>query len=353
MQRIKRVEPNIHPILDEIEEAYRITSDHDTVSSGLLSPTFDRSFEQLFGVFSDYGYEDYGVEYVDKTYQPLPENDNKSLILSFSGGKDSVASAIKYKNDGYDVHLYHLKHINVSFFDEDKYAQRCADVLGLPIHFDEIHYSGKHIWMEHPMKNMLIANGALSYGIREGITTNIAFGNYYTSYLADNPFDRCAGDCMDMWGVYENIIHRVLPNFKIRCNLSNMGETLDVISKYPEALESSLSCLCRHSLRPYRNEWVYKKFGVRLASNRCGSCYKCAIEYLYLADHNHIQYSDGYYKYCLDRLMNVYLDETGYQPKRVRDIWDRFIFYEPEKSHLYDKFDDAMVYLGGIRWEQQ
>ena len=347
MQKIIRQNKNVHPILDEIDSVYTMTS--DVAVQSLINPTFDKSFESLIHVFYEYWYESYNVDFIEKSYEGLSTNYNNKMILAFSGGKDSIASALKFRDAGYDVYLYHMKKVNRSFSDEWECAKECAEILDMPIFFDEIGYSGSHMWMEHPMKNMIIANGALSYGIREGITTNIAFGNYTTSLLIDNPFDRCAGDCMDMWECYEPIIQRILPDFKIHCNLDNVGETLEIVLKHPKLYEHSHSCLCRHSLRPYRNNWVKEKFGVTLPKLRCGSCYKCAMEYIYMADHDLAEFNEAYYKYCLNQLLKVMIAE-GTTHFTVRAIWEHYMFYDISESKIYDKIDNTNVLLGGIRW---
>jgi len=347
MQTVTRINKNAHKILDDIDSLYAYTS--DVAKPSLVRPTYDKSFECLVDLFGRYWYEEYPVNYAEFPYKPIKPIDNKNLILAFSGGKDSVASALKFREDGYNVYLYHVKHVNRSFSDEWEVAQKEADLLGMPIFIDDVKCKGNHIWMEHPMKNMIIANGALSYGIRENISTEIAFGNYTSSELADNPFDRCAGDCMDMWETYETILHRILPNFKIHCNLEHLGETLDIITKHKELFDNSLSCLCRHSLRPYRHDWVRDKFGVNLSPLRCGSCYKCAIEYIYLADHDLTEFNEAYYKYCLDQLLKVLIAE-GTVPYNFRMLWEHFMMYDIEQSKVYDQVDNTAILLGGVRW---
>ena len=355
MQSVIRINKNIHPILDDIDRMYELTSEHATES--LIPPVFDTSFEELFDVFDDYGDELYEVDYAD-IYRPykdklkLSKYDKNNIILAFSGGKDSVADAILYKEMGKNVYLYYLKHINSSFSDEWECAQKCADFLGLPLYIDDIRFKGHHIWMEHPMKNMLIANGALSYGIREGIGTKIAFGNYTSSYLFGNPFEKCAGDCIDMWEKYEHIISNIIPDFKIDVQLENLGHTLEIITKpeYQVALENSLSCMCRHSLRPYRHQWVKDKFGIDLLSHRCGSCFKCCVEYIYMADHDLIEFSEAYYKYCLSQLFKVAVSE-GHRVFRMEYLWATFMFYPIEKSKLYDQFDGVELLLSEMRWK--
>lgn len=347
MQRVTRINPNVHRIMDEIDTVYTLTS--DTATNHLLNPILDESFYPLLSAFREYGLEYYPVDYVNKSYNPLSVNDNKTMVLAFSGGKDSIASAIKLRDEGYYVYLYHMKKVNRSLSDEWESAKKCADLLDMPIFFDEISYSGNHMWMEHPMKNMIIANGALSFAIRKGLTTNIAFGNYNTSVLRDNPFDRCAGDCMDMWETYETIIQRVLPNFKIHCNLENMEETLEIISEHQELYEASHSCLCRHSLRPYRNNWVKEKYGIELPTIRCGSCYKCCVDYIFMADHNKTKFSEEYYKYCLNQLLKVMVAESDI-PRSIEDVWNHFMLYDIEQSKIFEQMNNAVVLLGGIKW---
>lgn len=352
MQSITRKQPNVHPLLDAIDRLYTLTSDHDDATIRLINPMYDNSFKGLLDIFSLYGLERYAVDYSDIPYSPISfKGKEKDIILAFSGGKDSIASAIKYKNEGYNVFLYHLKHINRSLSDEFIMAQESAKLLDMPLYIDEVSMSGNNIWMEHPMKNMIIANGAISYGVREGIGTNVAFGNYTTSLLEDNVFERCAGDCMDMWDAYNDIIQRIIPNFKIMANLKNMGETLDIISDHADLLESSLSCLCRHSLRPFRNNWVKEKFGVSLSKNRCGSCYKCCVEYIYLADHDKIEYSEAYYKYCLEKLYLVTRAEnTGIFS--IEYLWDAYMFY-PMRESKFKGIRGAYMLLGGIKWNEE
>jgi len=349
MQTINHVEPNIHPLMDDIDRLFALLS--DAPQRMLVKPVFDRSFKSLVDVFNKFNPWEYTweVAYTDTPYPPLNAMQNKNIILCFSGGKDSIAAAIKYKELGYNVQLYHLKHINPSFADEWECAQRSADLLGMPIFFDDIGFKGHHMWMEHPMKNMIIANGALSYGIREGITTNIAFGNYLTSELVDNAFDRCAGDCMDMWNSYDVIVQRAIPDFKVMAVLDNMGDTLNLLADRANLLNESLSCLCRHSLRDYRRNWVKEKFGVDLFHNRCGSCYKCCVEYIYMADHDKLPFNEDYYKYCLGQLYRVTVSER-FLIMSMFALWSEFIFYPPQKSKIYEKMLKARLMTRSIKW---
>lgn len=349
MQRVERLNPNVSPIMDDIDRLYAFLSEPQKEVGALFNPCYDASFEPLMDIFNVFGTSEWFVDYKSFEYPELPEIKGSNLILAFSGGKDSIASAIKYKEMGYNVYLYHMRHINPTFSDEWKCAEELAKLLELPIYFDDIRFKGYHMWTEHPMKNMLIANGALSYGIREGISTKIAFGNYTTSLLEDNVFDRCAGDCVDMWEAYNGIIKRVLPSFHMRINLDNVLETLELLSDRKDLLNASLSCLCRHSLREYRRDWVKNKFGIELFERRCGSCYKCCLEYIYMADHDKMPFSEAYYKYCLSQLYRITLVEQ-IPVNSVYDVWDNFLLYPRSESKISEQFEGVKLCTRGLKW---
>lgn len=349
MQIVNRTIPNALSIMNDIDRLYAQLSEFETVKP-IVPQRYDWSFESLVTTFEEFSGRKWSIEYEDREYEKIEPIENNNIILAFSGGKDSIASAMRFKQFGYNVYLYHMRNINPTFSDEWECAQKLADMLELPIFIDEVHFKMFHKWTEHPMKNMLIANGALSYGIREGITTHIAFGNYTTSYLVDNVFDRCAGDCMDMWENYDEIIQRSIPTFEMDANLDNMGDTLNMLADRPDLLNESLSCLCRHSLRDYRKNWVKQKYGIDLFARRCGSCYKCCVEYIYMADHDKLPFSEGYYKYCLGQLYRVALVEK-IPVKDVLDIWDYYIFYPLENSKIASQLPTARLLKEKIKWQ--
>ena len=337
MQKIIHDYKNISPIFDDLEQYYALTSEKST-HKALFQPVFDASFGDLQRLFQIYGNCPCDFKLVKKPFKKVNfKGDKKSIIVCFSGGKDSIACALHYKQLGYKVYLYHMRHINFALSDEYIHAQNLAKELNMPIYVDDIKLSGHHDWCEHPMKNIIIANGALNYGIREGITTKIAFGNYYTSTVVLDNFDFCGGDDMEMWRAYERIIRRIIPGFKMYIGLRNVATTLRKVCSQSKLLELSVSCLGRANLRKYRHDWVKGKFGINLPSNRCGSCYKCCIEYVYMADHGLQEYSEEYYKYCLDQLKKNSVKENGIYYNSIEEMWGHYFFYPIEESHLFLK----------------
>lgn len=338
MQTIWYSQKHIHPLFDDFDRIYALMSEQKAKSSGrLFEQNMDVALMPLQNIFAKYGVEKQ-IPFKNKLFTKLnlPQYEQKRIIVCFSGGKDSIAAVKHYLNAGYEVYFYHMRHINFALTDEWECAQELADYWKLPLYIDTIKMSGHHDYVEHPMKNMMICNGALEYGIREGIGTNIAFGNYKTSSLEDDNFFFCGGDCIETWKIYEDIIHRIIPDFKMNLVLEHLGQTLEEVCPDFDVMELSVSCIGRANLRKYQHDWVKKKYGIFLPPHRCGRCYKCCVEYIYMADHDLQDYNEDYYKYCLAKLKKNYDREDGvaYTPE---EVWNHYMFYDVEESKYYSK----------------
>lgn len=325
----------IHPIFDELEKFYALTSTKALQRpTSLIPERFDDSFESLQGIFNIYGGNQYSFKFTNKHFKPLelPKYNDKNIILGFSGGKDSTATAVHYIEQGYNVYLYHVRGLNRQYPDEWKSAEEIAEYLGRPIYIEQVSLDGKLDFIEHPMKNMIIASGALQYGIKNNIGTTIAFGNYYDSYLVDTPFYIAGDDCVDMWEPYEEIIQRIIPNFQIEMALQNFNDTLEILEKDKKLLGLCKSCLGAYRFREYNHKKNEEKYKIKLLPHRCGSCWKCAAEYIYMTDHNVLEYSEEYYKHCLDILRKTNKKENDTDFTTVRNLWADYFAYDMKES---------------------
>lgn len=334
MQLIQHNYKNIHPIFNDIEKLYYLTSTR-YLQKSLINPSLDVSLKPIYDLFTQYGYTG-NIQWRQNPSNSLklPSKKKNSIIVCFSGGKDSIAVIKRYMLEGYDIHLYHMKGINFTLTDEYLACQEFAKLWKLPLHIDEIKLKGHHDYVEHPMKNMIIANGALNYGIREGVGTNIAFGNYTSSTLDSDNFEYCGGDDIEMWQLYEDVISHIIPRFKINLVLNNLNDTLEEVCQYPTLMDMSISCLGRANLRQCKHDWVKNKYGIILPKHRCGQCYKCCIEYIYMADHNLQDYNKSYYEYCLKKLkQNVEVEDSVTYTDE--EVWNHYFFYGMKKSKYY------------------
>lgn len=327
-------------LFDEIELFYAYTSEKTLQSQhALVKPTFDNALKPLQSLFNKYGDNSYDFLFKDKKYKPLelPEYDKSNIILCFSGGKDSTAVATRLLNLGYNVYLYHMLGINKAYTDEWKQAEEIANYLNLPIYFDEVKVSGNSIYLEHPMKNMIIVNGALQFGIQNNLGIQVMTGNFLDGELNKYNFSVCGGDLPEFWDVYDELIQTIIPDFYIQMALSDLDETLEILSEDMKLLEMCQSCIGAQRFRKWNHDNNEKKYGIKLLKNRCGSCWKCAIEYIYLADHDKTEYNPNYYKHCLMVLKKIAKREHGAEFTQWEDLWYSYFSYDIKESK----------YLGG------
>jgi 7-cyano-7-deazaguanine synthase in queuosine biosynthesis len=342
----------INSIFNDIEHFYSMTSVKENTRQ-LVPYTFDSSFTRLSALFSQFGGVDYTFNYIDKKYVKLSKiQSGKNIIVCFSGGKDSLTTALHYKETGWKVYLYHVTGVNKTYYDEHKYASKLAEMLELPIIIEDISYKGNHEWTEHPMKNMVIASMALNYGIKHNITTKIAFGNFNTSSLYNDEFGVCGGDCKEMWQAYESIINTVLTGFKIYRPNRNYQTAFNKLLKYPNLIEHTISCLTPNRFREQFRQRTMAKYGYQLSENRCGCCWKCAVEYIQFTDNNIFSLNPQYYIYCLEILCYTIFKESGRMIHNVNEVWNSYFFYPMSKSKMKGVLYNATIRSGKIKYFQ-
>lgn len=340
---------SMSPIFTQMERLYaEISTDYKPPK--LVDEPLDISFKELCDIlkenvpwYADYKFKEY------KVAKYAVKHRDDTVVLCISGGKDSVAAAKTYMDLGYNVVLYHMRGINKVYADEYKAVIEVAKHLGLSYHIDEVALCGTQDFVEHPMKNMMIANGALHYAINNGLGINIAFGNFIESYLDDNDFNVCAGDCMDMWYAYERIVRRVIPDFSIRIPFRNNEESLDVIRRNPELLRYTVSCMSPYRFREHWKKRTENKYKIKLLPNRCGCCWKCAMEYIYFTDNGILEYNPEYYLHCIEILYATKAKESGIKDWSIIDIWDSYLFYSISDSKAWEILSNAIISNGKIK----
>ena len=352
MQTIKHTQgfKYVSSLFYEIDDMYSVLSDDSVDSTSLFPRVFDSSLKNIYDTaYFRTGKSFEKVDFIKRRCDKIEfEYDKKNIIVCYSGGKDSLATIMHYKKLGYKVYAYHIKGLNRFYTDEWEIAERAAKELDFELIFDEISYSGQHIWIEHPLKNMVMATMALNYGITHKLTTKIAVGTFRTATLDDVSFEVCAGDCYDMWKLYEQFVQRVIPRFKIYVPNSNFHTAYHWLKKNPQYLQYTMSCLTPNRFRTLFRNRTQKRYSVALLENRCGCCWKCAVEYLIFTDYKLFKLKKDYYIHCLEVLLHTMEQEFGYKIYSISYVWNNYMFYSITKSIMKKELDNAIIRDGKI-----
>ena len=331
MQYIKHEYINVSTLFDYIEKTYFLMSDNHR--DKCVDDTLPKIFKPLVDTFFKYSYVKM-PKYRDEVFVTrTPVKDENTLIVCTSGGKDSIAAVLMLKKLGYNIILYHMHGINQAYYDEYTAVKTIADKLEIPYYIEDVKLIGSHHYVEHPMKNMLIANGAINYCLTNDLPVNIVFGNYLNSNLDDMEFDICAGDSIDMWRIYDKIIQNIIPTYKTHIILEDISKTYEVLEDNMAILRECISCISPYRFREYWKHRTEQKYGIELLPHRCGCCHKCCLEYMVLADADKVPYNAEYYHHCFDILKKISDREIGEKISDT-DIWNRYFWYEMDKSHM-------------------
>lgn len=351
MQTVKSSTTLCHPLLAEIDSLYADLSEKKE-QSRIVPVSYDESLKGIVDIFQKEAGVKRNFRYVQEELEPLelPNFPEKSVIVCFSGGKDSFSVARHYQELKYNVYLYHLKGLNATYcggYSEHIMAKKCAEYMGLPLTVEEVSYSGYHEWTEHPMKNMILASRALSWGIRNGTSCKVAVGTFKTAFLQDNPFEVCGGDCVEMWKAYDRVVRRVVPKYRTLFPNENYQTAYVTLTDEPQALPVLISCMTPNRFRKAFRERTVRKYGVDLLPFRCGCCWKDAVEYIWFTDRGYLQLNEPYYIHCLEVLGNTHKKETGEKLDSVKELWGKYFFSPMEKSILYKEIQNATIQSNG------
>jgi hypothetical protein len=353
MQKVLHKYRNQSRVFDLIEQLYSYVSDFDTPYNGIL--WLNHSFDKLCNILEEQLFQFQRPELKDspKITEILGvRSDTNEVTVCLSGGKDSAAVAYYYKKRGYKVHLYHALGVNKAYGNERVAAKRIAEYLGYDLFIDKIGLEGSHNYIEHPMKNYIIADGAIHYCLAMGYAPTIAFGNFNQSHLADNVFEVCGGDCVEMWDAYKDIITPAIPNFKLELPLDTNGRTFELLSENWELFNLAISCMSPLRFREHWKHRTEEKYNIRLLDNRCGCCWKCCIEAMWLMDFGHMEFNVPYYVHCIEVLYKTVKKETGAWPESVREVWKNYMFYPYEQSKAKEVLDRATFHTGHAEYTE-
>lgn len=254
----------------------------------------------------------------DKKYFEVEEN-NKVLV-GFTGGKDSTAVVLKLKKAGYKPILFFVKGVNRAYPNEIDSAVKLSKLLDCEIIVHEAKYVGKIFYSENPIKNQYILSLMLDYGLAMGIS-KYCLGTHTNDSIekANRNFDW--SDTKEVLEEFKKFVKVSFPQYKFLNFLRGERDSYEeiILGNMQHLFPEILSCVLPYRYRKMIRENNEKKFNIKLMPNRCGSCYKCCMDYIYFYKHNVEQYNDDFYKHCVKKLKEKTLEVHGFKGNKLTD----------------------------------
>lgn len=239
-----------------------------------------------------------------RPWEPMRQVGTDRAMVAFSGGKDSTAAAIKLRAMGKTVGLYYMGGINPSYPHERRAALQLAAALDMRIATRQAKLSGTSNHTENPVKNQYILAHMVEFGRISGIS------EYASGALAD---DRCAdlafgsgySDGRELFEAADPLLATAVDGYLYHHGLvkNNTDSLLTIAKASPGLLAHTLSCMMPDRYKGNLKLGNEKKYGVKLMPGRCGSCYKCASEWLHLALLGAIAWNDGFAEHSIGMLV--------------------------------------------------
>jgi hypothetical protein len=209
---------------------------------------------------------------------PALAEGQKRVVLGFSGGKDSLAAALKLQAWGYVPVPLFVQGINRSYPQELEHAQALCRHFGWKLMVARVKLRGETPYKENPVKNQLLLALQLDLGLKLG-TNLVAQGNLIQDRAADLNFTAGFSDAWEMFDAFQ----RSVPVAKVfHSLLNNESDSFITLSRAPEAFALLSSCMMPVRYKAQLTRRNEAKFKLQLLPGRCGSCYKCADEYLHM-----------------------------------------------------------------------
>lgn len=204
---------------------------------------------------------------------------NTIAVVPYSGGKDSLAVALRLQQRGLDVHLFHVRGANRSSPKEYLAAEAQAKRAGFPLYTGQIRLNGTSPYADNPVKNQLLLAAAVAYGTTIG-ATHYALGDFYTDKIATSSAEVNLSDAYEVIEASLPIYRAVVPGFTYHHVLKNYTASyITLRDMRPDLFEGVASCVAPARFAGGYRKTNERRYGVRLREGECGSCWKCCVDF--------------------------------------------------------------------------
>jgi hypothetical protein len=240
----------------------------------------------------------------------------KRAVVGYSGGKDSVAMAIKMQKAGYKVEAFHVQNLNRSCSDEKQASIETCRLLDIPLTIKSVKTNGPTMRIESPVKNLLVLAmmlddcgplGVKTYALGTQVNRKGGVDDFNTNMdFSDSPDVLFIG----------SELFRQEKGFNLR--VGELGKSsidayysMKIVlghKKGWELLCAYRSCMTQFRFKDMRRKHNEKKYSLKLLPGRCGSCWKCCLEYLVLDAMGAVKSNKGFKEKCFSFIHNQEVD---------------------------------------------
>lgn len=240
------------------------------------------------------------IECEELSHIGVEDVEEKTVMVAFSGGKDSMATVLYLLDNGYKVVLYNIVGLNQSYPKEYDAVLRFAEKYNLELVQDRISKTGKTQFFENPIKNHFVLSGMIAQGVRRGII-NYSLGSFTSDILTDMNILYNFSDTYEFYREFEKWVKNYFPQFNLMLWWESETESITYLcKKHSEDIELAQSCMMPMRYRYKLKQQNEDKYGIKLMEERCGSCLKCCLEYVILALHKKNECNPQYLKKCIE-----------------------------------------------------
>lgn len=236
---------------------------------------------------------------------------NNRVAVALSGGLDSVYLMHRLKEDGYDVTAVHVAGLNkFSGKYEEQAARKAAAKAGAKF-VKAVFNAPKQHFPDNPFKNQLVLAMMLDICVPKGIY-RFALGSDWTTPLAEAVVGFTITDSIEVNREYWAGVRQRLPQAELLFIPDDVKKVHRLAYLFDRgALADVSSCVSPLRFRQSLHERNEQKYGLHLMPNRCGSCYKCAMEYILLVEAGRIPKNPKFYDHAWDTLAT---SKTAHRP---------------------------------------
>ncbi len=228
------------------------------------------------------------------------------FVLGMTGGKDSLAVAIKLIKEGMRGVGVHVRGINPAYPHEASAAQEQARALKMK--YREVRVRVNKEYIENPARNHTILLILAEYARILGAGT-VVEGLHEARVAATQPFKTGWSDCKEMARAGQEMLSDCVPwlnNRLVDLPMSDTESIEYVHTNAPRMIPMVRSCMttARHYARVRAISQCIHEPHLMLPG-RCGACYKCCREWLVLREIGSecAPPNDAYRKYAEDGLV--------------------------------------------------